>query len=34
VGRLVAVGDLTQAQGNAVLAQSLELVPQGTGCAG
>jgi membrane peptidoglycan carboxypeptidase len=34
VGRLVAVGDLTQAQGSAVLAQSLELVPQGTGCAG
>jgi penicillin-binding protein 1A len=34
VGRLVAVGDLTQAQGNAVLAQSLGLVPQGTGCTG
>jgi membrane peptidoglycan carboxypeptidase len=34
VGRLVAVGDLTQAQGNAALAQSLRLVPQGTGCAG
>jgi membrane peptidoglycan carboxypeptidase len=33
VGRIVAVGDLTQAQGSAVLAQSLELVPQGTGCA-
>jgi membrane peptidoglycan carboxypeptidase len=33
VGRLVAVGDLTHAQGSAVLAQSLDLVPQGTGCA-
>ena len=34
VSRLVAVGDLTQAQGNAVLAQSLNLVPVGTGCSG
>ena len=34
VARLVAVGDLTQAQGDAVLGQSLNLVPRGTGCAG
>jgi membrane peptidoglycan carboxypeptidase len=34
VARLVAVGDLTQAQGDAVLGQSLNLVPKGTGCAG
>ena len=33
VARLVAVGDLTQAQGSAVLAQQLNLVPQGTGCS-
>ena len=33
VGRLVAVGDLTQAQGTAVLGQSINLVPKGTGCA-
>jgi penicillin-binding protein 1A len=33
VDRLVAVGDLTQGQGDAVRAQSLMLVPQGTGCA-
>jgi len=33
VARLVAVGDLTQAQGNAVLRQHLDLVPTGTGCA-
>ena len=33
VGRLVAVGDLTQAQGTAVLGTSLNLVPKGTGCA-
>jgi penicillin-binding protein 1A len=34
VGRLVAVGVLTQAQANAVLAQSLDLVQQGAGCSG
>ena len=34
VGRLVAVGDLTAAQGAAVLAQNLNLVPHGTGCTG
>ena len=33
VGRLVAVGDLTQAQGAAVLAENLNLVPVGTGCS-
>jgi membrane peptidoglycan carboxypeptidase len=33
VGRLVAVGDLTQAQGAAVLAGNLSLVPVGTGCS-
>jgi hypothetical protein len=33
VTRLVAVGDLTQAQGTAVLGQSINLVPKGTGCA-
>jgi membrane peptidoglycan carboxypeptidase len=32
VGRLVAVRDLTAAQGTAVLAQNLNLVPHGTGC--
>jgi membrane peptidoglycan carboxypeptidase len=34
VGRLVAVGDLTQAQGDAVEAQSLDLVQPGAGCTG
>jgi penicillin-binding protein 1A len=34
VGRLVAVGILTQSQANAVLAQSLNLVQQGAGCTG
>jgi membrane peptidoglycan carboxypeptidase len=34
ITRLVAVGDLTQAQGNQVMAQSLDLVQQGAGCAG
>ncbi len=33
VARLVAVGDLTQAQGAAVLAQNLNLVDSGTGCS-
>ena len=33
VARLVAVGDLTQAQGAAVLAQNLNLVHSGTGCS-
>jgi membrane peptidoglycan carboxypeptidase len=33
VARLVAVGDLTQAQGAAVLAQNLNLVHAGTGCS-
>jgi Transglycosylase len=33
VGRLVAVGDLSPSQGSAVLAQTLDLVPSGTGCA-
>jgi penicillin-binding protein 1A len=32
VGRLVAVGGLTQAQAKTVLAQKLQLVPEGTGC--
>ena len=32
VQRLVAVGDLTAAQGKSVLAQSLKVVPVGTGC--
>jgi membrane peptidoglycan carboxypeptidase len=34
IGRLVAVGDLTQAQANSVLNQDLDLVPQGQGCSG
>jgi membrane peptidoglycan carboxypeptidase len=34
IGRLVAVGDLTQAQGNEVMAQSLDLVQPGAGCTG
>jgi len=33
VQRLVAVGDLTSAQAKTVLAQSLKVVPVGTGCA-
>ena len=33
VGRLVSVGVLSQAQAKTVLAQNLELVPEGTGCA-
>ena len=32
VGRLVAVGVLTAAQAKTVLAQNLNLVPEGTGC--
>ncbi|HWG13624.1 MAG TPA: biosynthetic peptidoglycan transglycosylase [Streptosporangiaceae bacterium] len=32
VGRLVAVGALTAAQAKTVLAQNLNLVPEGTGC--
>ena len=33
VGRLVSVGVLTQAQAKTVLAQNLQLVPEGTGCS-
>ena len=33
VDRLVSVGTLTQAQAQAVLAQKLDLVPEGQGCA-
>ena len=33
VGRLVSVGVLTQAQAQAVLAERLRLVPEGTGCS-
>jgi penicillin-binding protein 1A len=33
VGRLVAVGVLSQAQAKVVLAQNLELVSEGTGCS-
>jgi penicillin-binding protein 1A len=32
VGRLVAVGVLTQAQAKTVLAENLQLVPEGAGC--
>ena len=32
VGRLVSVGVLTQAQAKTVLAENLQLVPEGTGC--
>ncbi len=34
IDRLMAVGDLTQSQGKAVMAQTLDLVPEGQGCSG
>ena len=34
IDRLMAVGDLSQSQGKAVLSQTLDLAPQGQGCSG